>query len=93
MASFDTVLRLAELLRPTKDVTQTEWFVKAKRSMDEVREIMEKRRQEKEAAQKRTDEEYLAMISEDLAKIRAEKQKGCVRFLRFVNEKYAPANK
>ena len=86
-------MRLAELLKPTKDVTRTDWFKKAKQSMDEVREIMEKRRQEKEAAIQRTDQEYLAMISEDLVKIRAEKQKGCVRFLRFVNEKYAPANK
>ena len=89
MTHYNSVLRLANTLKP-RDVTQEAWFKEAKASIDKIRE---QRRLAEEAAKEAADKPFREMVQEDLDKIKAESQKGCKPFLKFVNEQYAPAAK
>ena len=89
MSHYNNIVRLANSLRP-RDVTREPWFVEAKKALDSIRE---KRRLDEEASKDKADKPFREMITEDLAKVKTESQKGCVHFLKYVNEHYAPAAK
>ena len=90
MVHYHNMVRLVSARKP-KDLTDEPWFKKGKEAMNG---IQEKRRLEEEAAKEKADAPFRKMVEEDMKKVQAEAQKDdCKKFLKFINDNYAPAGK
>ena len=73
--------RLAVVLYP-KDVSQEAWYQIAVKHLQEIRDLLIKQEQDKEAVDAKP---FYDMIKDDLDKIKLEVKKGCKAFLQFIN--------
>ena len=73
-----------------KDLSQEPWHQLATKHLQEVRDELNKKEQERIDAERKP---YLDSLKEDLDKITAASAKGCEQFLVFLNENYVPQDK
>ena len=82
-------IKLSLTLLP-KDLSSQPWHQLATKHLQQVRDELNRKEQERIDAERKP---YMDALKEDLEKITAESAKGCEKFLVFLNENYVPQEK